>query len=32
MKFTYYYINNYLTKTEIKKVNKEFNKTGPWWK
>lgn len=26
MKFTYYYINDYLTKDEIKKINKEFNK------
>ena len=26
MKFTYYYVNDYLTKAEIKKINKEFDK------
>ena len=26
MQFTYYYVNNYLTKAEIKKINKEFDK------
>jgi len=25
MKFTYYYITNYLTKAEIKKINRQFN-------
>ena len=33
MKFTYYYVNDYLTKTQIKKINKEFDKTPqPFYK